>query len=75
MRIILIALMLTSASVWSEESKLSSSSSKKETSVENIVKAEKKERRKKVEMCHDCGKPESECDCKGEGHDEKKKVD
>jgi hypothetical protein len=25
-------------------------------------------RRKKVMMCHECGKPETECDCEGEGH-------
>lgn len=28
----------------------------------------KKRRRKKVQMCHECGKPEPECDCEGEGH-------
>ncbi|EPZ50932.1 hypothetical protein M902_2595 [Bacteriovorax sp. BAL6_X] len=28
---------------------------------------EKKRRRKKVEMCNDCGKPETECDCEGHG--------
>lgn len=36
--------------------------------VENMVKEAKKERKKKVEMCHDCGKPESQCDCEGEEH-------
>ncbi len=29
---------------------------------------EKKSRRKKIQMCHECGKPETECECKGEGH-------
>ncbi len=36
---------------------------KAEGSVETIVKKAKKDRRKKVEMCHDCGKPEVNCDC------------
>jgi hypothetical protein len=31
-------------------------------------KETQKRRRKKVMMCHDCGKPETECDCEGEGH-------
>ncbi|MBD66238.1 MAG: hypothetical protein CME62_13590 [Halobacteriovoraceae bacterium] len=28
----------------------------------------KPRRRKKVMMCHECGKPEVECECEGEGH-------
>jgi len=28
----------------------------------------KKKRRKKVQMCHECGKPETKCECEGEGH-------
>ena len=28
----------------------------------------KKNRRKKVMMCHECGKPEIECECEGEEH-------
>lgn len=39
--------------------------------LENMVKEAKKERKKKVEMCHDCGKPEAQCDCKGEEHKKK----
>ena len=72
MRMILIAFMVLSSSAWADESKTSTSAPKEEKSVESIVKSEKKERRKKVEMCHDCGKPESECDCKGEEHKPKK---
>ncbi len=32
---------------------------------------EKKSRRKKVQMCNECGKPEPECECEGhgEGHE------
>lgn len=71
MKIIFVALMLLSTSVWSEESKVSSSAPNEEKTVESIVKPEKKERRKKVEMCNDCGKPESECECKGEEHEKK----
>lgn len=32
----------------------------------------KRERRKKVEMCGDCGKPETECDCEGHNHGHQK---
>lgn len=35
----------------------------KHSNVESIVKEGKSSRRKKVEMCHDCGKPEVNCDC------------
>lgn len=28
----------------------------------------KKSRKKKVEMCSECGKPEAECECEGEEH-------
>lgn len=30
--------------------------------------SEKRSRRKKVMMCHECGKAETECECEGEGH-------
>jgi hypothetical protein len=30
----------------------------------------KKKRRKKVLMCQECGKPETECDCEGHGDNE-----
>ncbi|MCO4753957.1 MAG: hypothetical protein KC478_05720 [Bacteriovoracaceae bacterium] len=29
----------------------------------------KKSRRKKVQMCNDCGKPETECECEGHGEE------
>lgn len=45
-----------------------STKEKKETSVESMVKSSKKDRKKKAEMCHECGKPEVNCDCKGEEH-------
>lgn len=46
--------------------------------VKNITNPEtKKDRRKKVEMCAECGKPESECECKDHKDQEKeeKKAD
>ncbi len=36
--------------------------------VENLVKEGKSSRKKKVQMCHDCGKPETQCTCEGEEH-------
>ncbi len=30
--------------------------------------SKKKTRRKKIQMCHECGKPETECECEGEEH-------
>ncbi len=39
------------------------------------TKTVKKSRRKKVEMCHECGKPETQCECEGHGDDEKKHND
>jgi DTW domain-containing protein YfiP len=32
-----------------------------------------KARKKKVEMCKECGKPETQCECEGYKHEEKKK--
>ena len=32
----------------------------------------KSRRRKKVEMCHECGKPEVQCDCEGHNDNPKK---
>lgn len=29
----------------------------------------KKKRRKKVEMCNECGKPETQCECEGHGEE------
>jgi len=39
------------------------------------TKTVKKSRRKKVEMCNECGKPETQCECEGHGNDEKKHND
>lgn len=65
MRILLSALLLVSMSSFAQTEP---SKSKTEGAVEAMVKKVKKERKKKVEMCHECGKPEVQCDCKGEEH-------
>ncbi len=65
MKILLTALVLSSLSAFAHEE---SAKPKAEESVETIVKKSKKERKKKVEMCHECGKPEVQCDCEGEEH-------
>lgn len=66
MKMILLIVLTVSSISFADEVK----SSKKETksSVQEIVKEGKSSRKKKVEMCHDCGKPESQCDCEGEDH-------
>ncbi len=66
MKMILLIVLTLSSISFADEVK----SSKKETksSVQEIVKEGKSSRKKKVEMCHDCGKPESQCDCEGEDH-------
>lgn len=68
MKSLIVIVTLLSSLAFAEESKVSTSSKKTETPVESIVKGGKKERKKKVEMCHDCGKPESQCECEGEEH-------
>ncbi|MBL7664293.1 MAG: hypothetical protein JNM93_04120 [Bacteriovoracaceae bacterium] len=66
MKFLLALVLLSSVSVFAQTS---TDSAQTETQpVENIVKEAKKDRKKKVEMCHDCGKPETECDCEGEEH-------
>lgn len=65
MKVSVLALALTvmfAAPSFAEENKTSSDPAKMTSTVE------KKSRKKKVEMCSECGKPESECEC----HDEKK---
>lgn len=42
-----------------------SSPATKSTAIEQLKKTEKKSRKKKVLMCAECGKPESECECEG----------
>lgn len=62
---ILAALVISNVSLADE---VQSSKKESKSTVQEIVKEGKSSRKKKVEMCHDCGKPESQCDCKGEEH-------
>lgn len=34
------------------------------------TRSSERSRRKKVEMCQECGKPETECECEGHGEEE-----
>lgn len=65
MKTLVIGLLLMSMSGFSQES---STKKSQDSGVETIVKKTKKDRKKKVEMCHECGKPEEHCDCEGEEH-------
>lgn len=75
MKFFIAALLIMGNTAFADTTKISSE--KKEVSeVMNVVegkgKETKKERKKKVEMCHECGKPETECTCEGEDHAKKK---
>lgn len=63
--LVIVSLFITLSTYAHEESNKSHSSG-----VESMVKKVKKERRKKAQMCHECGKPEAQCECEGEGHRE-----
>lgn len=63
----LLALLMSGASVYAEETNATS----KAGTV--VTETKKKPRKKKVEMCAECGKPESECDCPGYEHNKGKK--
>lgn len=68
MKILSLTLLLVSLSVFAEEKQSTEKTEGKDKSaVESIVK-KKKNRRAKAQMCHDCGKPETECTCEGEEH-------
>ena len=69
----MVAALITTQSSWSEESK--TQSPKNENVVQKITNEAKKSRKKKVEMCAECGKPESECECHGHKDGESKKED
>jgi|APGre2960657468_1045069.scaffolds.fasta_scaffold96761_1 hypothetical protein len=65
MKMFTLVLLLVSMNGYAQES---SKTKSPESNVEKIVKKSKHDRKKKVEMCHECGKPEEQCDCKGEEH-------
>lgn len=62
----LIACLSVSVSAFADEHDHKEHKDHKHSSVEGMVKEGKSSRRKKVEMCHDCGKPEVNCDCPDE---------
>jgi hypothetical protein len=65
MKLLLLGLLIVSTfAIAHNESKAKNT----EDGVEALVKKSKNTRKKKVEMCHECGKPEVNCDCKGEEH-------
>lgn len=63
----LIVVLLSLSSSYATESK-TDQNVEKTKSVQSVLKDAKQSRKKKVEMCHDCGKPEVNCDCEGEEH-------
>lgn len=65
MKILSLALLLFSLSSVSTmaDDEHKHEKGQKHNSVEGMIKESKSSRRKKVEMCHDCGKPEVNCDC------------
>lgn len=60
MKLLIAGFLLFSMSAFAQNE---TSKPKTEGSVETMVNKAKKDRKKKVEMCHDCGKPEVNCDC------------
>ena len=66
MKVFILAAFIISSASFADE--VQSSKKESKSTVQEIVKEGKSSRKKKVEMCHDCGKPESQCDCIGEEH-------
>lgn len=64
--ITLIATVSFAGSSFAQES-TSQNPDKATKAVEAVTGKDKKARKKKVEMCAECGKPESECECHGHG--------
>ncbi len=62
------AALLFTVGVFAEEIKSSKPAAQEQT----VLPKEKKSRKKKVEMCAECGKPESECECDHEKKEDKK---
>lgn len=65
MKMFILGLLLVSMNGFTQES---TKTKPQESGVEKIVRKSKSDRKKKVEMCHECGKPEEHCGCKGEEH-------
>ncbi len=67
MKYLFVILTLSLTSVYANDVH-STRKSKDHNDVQNILKDDKKDRKKKAEICHECGKPEVNCDCEGEEH-------
>ena len=61
--------MLFSASVMAEEIKSASTAAPSQE--QKVLPKEAKNKKKKVAMCGECGKPESACECDHSKHDDK----
>lgn len=57
--------VVVGTSAFAQSSTPASTPASKSTVVEQLTKTDKKSRKKKVLMCAECGKPESECECEG----------
>jgi hypothetical protein len=66
--LILVGMMTLSFNLIADEKPKGQTQKPNQGNVESLVKEAKSSRKKKVEMCHDCGKPESQCTCEGEEH-------
>ena len=67
--LVLTIALLLARGAYAEEAKPTSADS----AVNAMTGKEKQSRKKKAVMCAECGKPESECECKGEKHDKQDK--
>lgn len=65
MKFVMMMALIISTPIFANEKDSTRNESK---TVQEIVKEGKSSRKKKVEICHDCGKPESKCDCEGDEH-------
>jgi hypothetical protein len=68
---IVLALGLSGVAVAAETSSQNSQSSSAENALKAMTSTKKKSRKKKVAICAECGKPETQCEC--DHHDEEGK--
>lgn len=69
---ILVMILLSVNLAWAQGNR--TEVTKNENVVQQLTGQEKKVRKKKVEMCSECGKPESECECHGHDKQEHKET-
>lgn len=67
------AILLLANFTWAQGEK--AQTPKNENVVQKITSETKKTRKKKVEMCSECGKPEPECECHGHGEKDENKIE